>query len=169
MLKAVGRAPMAPMRRFLSPFTMRQTCGEPLEIGLELGRRQALGVQRGQRVGNAVLHHVVAGAHLAAEAVAARGDGHGVGAVGRGLHQHRNLQPGEPDRIDDAALFAEVGQRDDDAVDLFGVLLEQLRAVLRLGVGFHRAVFRFFRAEDDCLGAGCFRTEIISSRPVLAR
>ena len=67
-------------------------------------------------------------AHLAAEAVAAHGDGHGVGAVGRGLHQHRNLEPGEADGVHDAALLAEVGQRDDDAVDLVGVLLEQLGA-----------------------------------------
>ena len=46
------------------------------------------------------------------------GDGHVVGAVGRGLHQHRNLEPGKADGVDNAALFAEVGQRDDDAVDL---------------------------------------------------
>jgi hypothetical protein len=87
-------------------------------------------VQRGQRVRNAVLHQVVARAHLAAEAVAARGDGHRIGAVRRGLHQHRNLEPGEPDRIHNAALFAEVGQRYNDAVDLFRVLLEKLRAAL---------------------------------------
>ena len=117
------------------------------------GELRRFSVQRRQRVGDAVLHQVVAGAHLAAEAVAARGDGHGVGAVGRGLHQHRNLQAREADGIDDAALFAEVRQGNDDAVDLFGVLLEKLRAVLRLGIGFHRAVLRIFRAEHDRLGA----------------
>ena len=120
---------------------MRQTCENHSRSALNSAEVSALGMQRGQRVVDAVLHHVVAGAHFAAEAVAPRGDGHRVGAVGRGLHQHRNLQTRQPDRIDDAALFAEVGQRDDDAVDLFGVLLEQLGAALRLGVGFHRAVF----------------------------
>ena len=64
-----------------------------------------------------------------------------VGAVGRGLHQHRNLETGKPDRVHDAALFAEVRQREDDAVDLFRVLLEKLGAMLCFGVGFHRAVF----------------------------
>ncbi len=145
---------MAPMRRFFRPLTMRQTRGEPLQIGGELRRGQALGVQRGQRVGNAVLHQVVAGAHLAAEAVAADGDGHGVGAVGRGLHQHRNLQAGEADGVHNAALFAEVGQGDDDAVDLVGVLLEELGALLRLSVRFHRAMLRFFRAQHDGARAG---------------
>ena len=31
------------------------------------------------------------------------------------------------------------------------MLLEELRAMLRLGVGFYRAVFCFFRAEHDCV------------------
>jgi hypothetical protein len=44
--------------------------------------------------------------------------------VGRGLDQHRHLQVGEAERIGEAALFAEVGQRDDDAVDLGGVRLK---------------------------------------------
>ena len=59
--------------------------------------------------------------------------------------------------MDDAALFAEVGQRDDDAVDLFGMLLEKLRALLRFGVGFHGAVLRIFGAEHDRLRACCFQ------------
>ena len=61
------------------------------------------------------------------------------------------LSPESRMRVDDAALFAKVGQRDDDAVDLVGVFLEQLGAALRLGVGFHRAVLRLFRAEHDGL------------------
>ena len=114
--------------------------GEPFEVGLELGRVESLSVQRGERIGNAVLHEVVAGAHFAAEAVAAGGDGHGVRAVGRGLDEHRNLEAGEANGVDDAALFAEVGQGDDDAVDFVGVLLEELGAPLRFGVGFDGAV-----------------------------
>ena len=118
------------------------------------GESSALGVQRGQRILDAVLHHVVARAHFSAEAVAAHGDGHVVGAVGRGLHQHRNLQPGQADGVDDAALFAEVGQGDDDAVDRVGMLLEQLRAALRFSVSLDRAVVGLFRTEHDRLGPG---------------
>ena len=136
---------------------MRQTAENHSRSALNSGESRALGVQRGQRVGNAVLHQVVAGAHLAAEAVAAGGDGHGVGAVGRGLHQHRDLEAGEADGVDDAALFAEVGQGDDDAVDLVGVLFEELGATLRFRVGFHRAVLRVLGAEHDGARAGCFK------------
>jgi len=50
-------------------------------------------VQRGERVGNLVLHEVVTGAHLAAEAVAADGDGHGVRAIGRGLDKTGTRRP----------------------------------------------------------------------------
>ena len=140
MLKAAGRAPMEPMLEILQSLHDAADLREPFEIGFEFGRADGLSVQRGERVVDAVLHHVVAGAHFAAEAVAARGDGHVVGAVGRSLHQHRNLQAGEANGVDDAALFTKVGQRDDDAVDLFGVFLEKFGAALRLGVSFHRAV-----------------------------
>ena len=61
--------------------------GEPGEVGLELGRVRRFGVQRGERVGDAVLLEVVADRHLAAEAVAAEGDGHLAGVVGRGLDE----------------------------------------------------------------------------------
>jgi hypothetical protein len=122
---------------------------KPFEIGLEFGRGQGLSVQRGERVENAVLHHIVATAHLSAKAVAAVGDGHGIGAIGRGLHQHGHFQSRQADGVDDAALLAEVGQRDDDAVDLFGVFLEERGAALGLSVSFHRAVMRLVRAEHD--------------------
>jgi len=49
---------------------------EPFEISFEFGRGYRLSVERGKRIINAVLHHVVAGAHLAAEAVAPYGDRH---------------------------------------------------------------------------------------------
>ena len=65
---------------------------EPLEVSFEFRRLYSLGMQRGERVVNAVLHHVVAAAHLAAEAVAADCDRHVFRAIGRGLHQHRHLE-----------------------------------------------------------------------------
>ena len=145
---------MAPMRRFFSPFDDAADCGKPFQVGLEFGRIERLGVQRGQRILDAVLHHVVTRAHLAAEAVAAHGNGHVVGAIGRGLHQHRNLQPGQTNGIDDAPLFTEVGQGDDDAVDLVGMLLEQLRTALRFSVSLDRAVGGLLRTEHDRPGPG---------------
>ena len=74
MLKAVGRAPIAPMRTLLEAAHNAADRREPRQVGLELGRVRRLGVQRRQRVGNAVLLQVVADRHLAAEAVAAEGD-----------------------------------------------------------------------------------------------
>ena len=62
------------------------------------------------------------------------------GVVGRGLDQHRHAQIGEAERVGQAALFAEVRQRDDDAVDLVGMLLEQRGALLGVLVGLDRAV-----------------------------
>ncbi len=110
--------------------------GEVLREALGVGRR---GVQRGDGVRDAVLLHVVAGRHLAAEAIAAIGDLHVVGAVGRRLHQHRHLQRGVADGIDDAALLAEVRERDEDAVDLVAMLAEELRATARFIRSLYRA------------------------------
>ncbi len=62
-------------------------------------------------------------------------------------------------RIGNAALFAKVGQRDDDAVDVVGVLLEELCAVLRVGIGFNRAVLRVFGSQNQSLRAGGFKAE----------
>ena len=106
-------------------------------------------MQRSERIGDSVLHHIVAAAHLAAEAVAAHGDGHVVCAIGRGLDEDGNFEAGEADGVDNAALFAEVGQGDDDAVDFVGVLFEELRAALRFGVSFDRAEVRLLRTKDD--------------------
>jgi len=126
--------------KVLEPLHDAANAGKPLQVGLEFSRVHRFSVQRGERILDTVLHHVVACAHFAAEAVAACCDGHGVGAVGRGLHQYRNFQPGEADSIDDAALFAEVRQGYDDAIDFFSMLLEEIGAALRLRIGFHGAM-----------------------------
>ena len=110
--------------------------GEPVEIlGEDVGIG-SFGVQRGQRVRNAVLLEVVAGRHLAAEAVAAVADGHQSGRVGRGLHQHGHVEVGQAQRVGDGALVAEIRQRDDDAVDLVAVALEEVGADGGLRCGF---------------------------------
>ncbi len=109
----------------------------------------ALRVQRGQRVLDAVLHHVVAALILPQKlsrrvAMVIASERSGVACTSTGT-----LRPDKPDRVHDAALFAEIGQRNDDAVDLFRVLLEQFGAMLRLSVGFHCAVLRFLGPEHD--------------------
>ncbi len=130
--------------------------GEPGEVGGELGRVGGLGVQRGERVGDAVLGEVVADGHLAAEAVAAMGDGHLGGRVGRGLDEDGDAQIGETDGVGQAALLAEVGQGDDEAVDGGGVGLEEGGTLFGVLVGLDRAVGGDFRREHDGLDAGGF-------------
>ena len=128
---------------------MRQTAENHARSFAKLSELGAAVCSEVMRVGNAVLPQVVAGRHLAAEAVAPVGDLHVVGAVGRGLHQHRHLQRGVADSVGDAALFAEVRQRHDDAVDLVAMLAEELRAAARLIRSLHRAEFRLLRRQRD--------------------
>src|SRR6202789_3017068 len=130
--------------------------GEPLEVGLELCGVGGFGVERGERVGDAVLLEVVADGHLAAEAVAAEGDAHFARGVGRGLDEDGHVEIGQAERVGQAALFAEVWQRDDDAVDLGGVLLEEFSALLGVFVGFYGSVRGLFRGEHDGLNAHRF-------------
>ena len=113
-------------------------------------------MQCGQRVGNSILLQVVADRHLAAERIAPEGDAHLARRVGRRLDQHRNAQIGEADRIGQAALFAEVRQRDNQPVYLGSVRLEQRRALLRVLVSLHRAVCGDIRMEHDGLDTGGF-------------
>ena len=122
---------------------------EPLQVFGELGRVGALGVQRGDRVRNAVLPQIVAGRHLAAEAVAAERDRHLAGIVRRGLDQHRHVQIGQAQGIGDGPLFAEVRQGHDHAVDAIAIAFEQVGAAPGLFPGFDRSVFAFFRSQRD--------------------
>ena len=82
---------------------------------------------------------VVADAHLAAEAVAPVGQGHLAGVVAKGVDEHRHVEAGETDGVGDGPLVAEIGQGDDDAVDLLAVLLEEVAAEARLGQRLDRA------------------------------
>ena len=107
------------------------------------------GVPLGQREGEAVLAQVVADRDLAAEGVAAALDVERSQVIRVGLHQDRHIQPGELDRVGHALLVAEVGQADQDAVDLVAVLLEQLGAELGVRVGLHRAELGLVLAQRD--------------------
>ena len=106
-------------------------------------------MQLGQRVGNAVLAQVVAGRHLAAEAVAPVLDRHLAGLIGRRLDQHRHAEIGEPQRVGDGALVAEVRQRDDHAVDAVAIGLEQRGALLGVVEGLDHAEPRVLGRQHD--------------------
>ena len=138
--------------------------GEPLQVFGELRRVGAFGVQCRNRIRNAVLVQVVARRHLSAEAVAAERDRHLVGIVGRRLNQNRNAEIGEAQRVGDGALFAEVGQRDNDAVNAVAILLEQIRAAARFFAGFHRAVLAFFGSKRNDVDARRLRAREASLR-----
>ena len=121
--------------------------GEPGEIfGEEVGIG-GFGVQGGERVRNAVLLEVIAGAHLAAEAVAAVADGHQAGGIGRGLHQHGHVEVGQAQGVGDGALVAEIRQRDDDAVDVVAAALEEVGADAPPHCGFRWRRTWFLRAR----------------------
>ncbi len=51
-----------------------------------------------------------------------------LGIVGRRLHQHRHLQIRQAQGVGNRPLFAEVRQRNDDAVDPVAILFEQFGA-----------------------------------------
>ena len=80
-------------------------------------------------------------------------DGHVLRVIGRSLHQHRNIEPRQPQRVGNGALVAEVWQRHDHAIDLVAIFLKQRRTALRLFVGFDRAVLAFFRTEHHAVHA----------------
>ena len=130
--------------------------GKPLQVGLELGRVRGFGVQGREGVRDAVLLQVVADRHLAAEAIATEGDGHLASGVGCGLDKDRNVEVGEAEGVGEATLFAEVWQRDDDAVDFLRVKLEELGALLCILVGFDRSMRGHFRVKHDRLNAHGF-------------
>ena len=127
---------------------------EPVQVLAEDFRIRSFGVARGERIGNAVLREVVARRHLAAEAVAPVGDGHPRRRVGGRLNQHRHVQAGQPQGVRDAALVAEIRQRDDHAVDLVAVLLEEVGAGHRFGARLHRSVLAVLGPQRDRAVAG---------------
>jgi len=89
--------------------------------------------------------------------------------VGRGLDEHGNLQVGEAQRIGETALFAEVREGDDDAVDLVSVLFEESCALLRVLVALDRAVRCLLRVSTMGLIPAASSAAIISRRPLVAR
>src|SRR6185437_5197438 len=130
--------------------------GKPIEVFAENVAIGGFGMPGGERIGNAVLHQVVAGAHLAAEAVAAVADGHQARRIGGRLHQDGNVQAGHAEGVGNGALIAEIGERDDNAGYFGGMLFEEVGTAGGLGARFDGAVLGFFRSDADGPVAGCF-------------
>jgi hypothetical protein len=123
-------------------------------------------VQPRQRVRDAVLRQVVADGHLAAEAVPPIGDGHRADPVGEGVDQDRHAKVGQPQRVGDGPLVAEVGERDKHAVDVVAAAPEERRAALGIGPGFHGPELRVFGAERD--DAQALGLQHVQHRPAAA-
>src|ERR1019366_4687523 len=123
--------------------------GEPGEVLGEHIRTGGFGVQRGERVGNTVLLEVIAGAHFAAEAVATILDGHQSRGVRRGLYEDGHVEVGLAQSVGDGALFAEIRQRDDDAVDLVAAAPEQVGAEGHIAAAGDGAAVGLFRSHRD--------------------
>ena len=118
-------------------------------------------MQRGERIRNAVLREIVAGRHLAAEAVAAVAMVILPGSSGVAWISTGTCRSARRKRIGDGALVAEVRQRDDDAVDLDSRLRSETgRRTAGLLPGFDRAVLAFFRRQRDHLHAGAVSTRM---------
>jgi hypothetical protein len=128
----------------LNPARDTANRGEPIQIVAEEIRIRRFGMASGQRIRNPVLHQIVADRHFSAEAVAPVANGHAARRVRRSLHQNRHAQPGHSQGVRHGAFIAEVGQRDDDAVNLAAMLLKQLRAAGGFRSGFDGAVFGLF-------------------------
>ena len=74
--------------------------------------------------------------------------------VGRRLHQHRNVEPRQAHGVGNRALVAEVGQRDDHAIDSVAILLKQSGAAFGFFVRLDRAVLAVLGAEHHAIHAG---------------
>lgn len=98
---------------------------------------------------NLVLTQVIAHRYLAAARVPPALHGEMVQIVRICLHQHRNLQTGEPERIGNGPLVAEVRKRNQNAVDLCAVGAEQIGAGAGVGPCFDRAALRGLLIQDD--------------------
>ena len=90
---------------------------KPWQIFGELRGIGRFGVQRRQRIRNAVLHQVIAGRHLAAKTIAAVGDGHLARCIRAWPESARAHATRPAQRIGNRALVAEIWQRDDNAID----------------------------------------------------
>ena len=120
-------------------------------------RIRSFGVQRGERVRNAVLRQVIAGRHLAAEAVAAVGDGHLAGRIGGRLNPAPARRAPAMRRVSAMARSSpKFGSVTMTPSISRGVLAEEIGAHVRFGARFDRAVAGFFGSHYHGFVAGLF-------------
>ena len=117
-------------------------------LALRVGR-----VRLGERVLDAVLLEIVAVRHLAAERVATVLDRHVLGVVGECLEQDGHVEFGPAQGVGDGAFVAEVGQRDQHAVDLVAVGAEEVGAAAGFLDALDGPVARLFGREGDDVDA----------------
>ena len=128
--KAAGRAPIAPMRarcagRRPRGRRRRSTRGRAANSGLSMATVWVAVSVNGMPYCRRLLHTEILPQN---ESRRCRGV-ELVELVVAGLHQHRHAELGAVQGVDDAQLVAEVGQRDDHAVDLGAVLVEEVGAL----------------------------------------
>ena len=147
-LEGAGTCADAADARVLQALDGAADAREAVEVGGELVAGDVGGMRR--RVGevDAVLVEVVAHRELAAERVAPAAQVDLVEFVVRRLHEHRHIELRPLDRFDDGDLVAEVGQEDDEAVDIVAVLVEQLHVLAHVFLGLDGAVVRRVDRQD---------------------
>ena len=99
--------------------------GELIDVLLELLAIDAVGVEAGEREGNAILIEVVADRDLAAECIATAVEVNLVVVVVTGLHKHGHIQFGTEDGIDDTNLITKVRKTHQNAINLVAVCAEE--------------------------------------------
>jgi hypothetical protein len=126
-------------------------------------------VQPRQGERDAVLPEIVADRHLAAEAVAPVRDGHDFGIVVESMDEHGHAQPGPSKGVGHAAFVAEIGEADEDAVDAFGILAEQVGAFCASSMDSTAPNFVALKGSVMVLMPSFSRVARISLRPVSHR
>lgn len=103
--------------------------GELVDVFHEIIAIYGIGVEACVGEGDAVLVEVVAHRYLAAEGVASAVEVHLVVLVVACLHEYGHVEFGAADGVDDSYLEAEIGQRDNNAVDFLAMLTEEVGAL----------------------------------------
>jgi hypothetical protein len=158
VLNAPGRAPTAP-KRARAQLPHHATDGdELLEVGAEgLVLQRVHNVFARQRERDVRLLEVVADGNLPAERVAAALDAQGIEIVRVALNEYRHAQAGLLERVGHTLLVPEIGEADQDAVDLVPMGREEIGALARVGIGFDPTELRLLGREHDGADAEGFK------------
>ncbi|MCJ7659819.1 MAG: hypothetical protein MUO67_11770 [Anaerolineales bacterium] len=125
--------------------------GEEIQVLNKVIAFDRVSMERSIGKGNAVLVEVVAHRQFSAKGVPPFSHAELVEIVVTSLNQHRHIELGHVEGFYNSQLVAEVGQNDDDAVDLVGVLMEQVSAELGMFTRFDRPTRRRVPRSDHIL------------------